>query len=98
MLFLPFHCLNNEDHPRENQFKDFFDSRENLLPDDDPGVSPCSWGPPVVIMLYYPDQDFLVTLRNHMRPRPQRGQGWRKGGFKFSKKDFYRADFFKTVF
>ena len=27
--------------------------------------------------------------RNRMRPRPQRGQGWRKGGFKFSKKDFY---------
>ena len=26
-----------------------------------------------------------------MRPRPQRGQGWRKGSFKISKKDFYRA-------
>ncbi len=35
-----------------------------------------------------------------MRPRPRRGQGWRKGGFKFLKKDFYRAEkivlFFKV--
>ena len=30
-----------------------------------------------------------------MRPRPQRGQGWRKGGFKFFKKDFFRALKFK---
>ncbi len=28
-----------------------------------------------------------------MRPRPQWGQGWRKGGFKFLKKDFYRSVF-----
>ena len=49
-------------------------------------------------MLYYPDRDFSVIQRNRMRPRPQRGQGWRKGDFKFSKKNFYRVIFFWIYF
>ena len=55
------------------------------------GASPRRCGAPFEIMLYYPDWDFSVLQRNRMRPRPQRGQGWRKGGFKFLKKVFYRA-------
>jgi hypothetical protein len=41
--------------------------------------------PPVAMALYYLYtimQKFLpqVMQRHRMRPRPQRGQGWRKGG------------------
>ena len=72
----------------------FFGSVENLLPDDAPGASPRRCGAPVAIMLYYPDRDFSVIQRNRMRPRPQRGQGWRKGGFKFLKKGFLQSQFF----
>jgi hypothetical protein len=39
--------------------------------------------PPVAMMLYYLYADPLpvqVIRRHRIRPRPQRGQGWRKGG------------------
>jgi hypothetical protein len=76
---------------KEDVFFLNIDFIEQPHPDDTPGASPRRWGAPIAIILYYPDQDFSVILRNRIRTRPQWGQGWRKGGFKFKKKDFSRS-------
>ena len=39
----------------------------------------------------FPDRDFPVIQGNRMRPRPQRGQGWRKGGLQISEKGFTQS-------
>jgi len=49
------------------------------------GLRPAALAPQIAIMLYYPDRDFPVLQWNRTRPRPQRGQGLRKGAQIFEK-------------
>ena len=64
------------------------------MSDDAPGAPPRRCGAPFAIAPYYPFRGkyyFPVLQRNRRRPRPQRGQGWRKGG-DHEVKDFLRAE------
>ena len=66
-----------------------------------PGAPPPPLGhPPYAIIpnyLYTIVEKFLCTdLRHRMRPRPQRGQGWRKGGrYLLKKKSFLQSKNFQ---
>jgi len=49
------------------------------------GSAPAAWHPPYAIMPYYlytivEKYSVQIFPRHRMRPRPQRGLGWRKGG------------------
>jgi hypothetical protein len=51
---------------------------------DAPGASPRCLGAPIAMKPYYLYTEMenfseRATQSHHMRPRPQRGQGWRKG-------------------
>ncbi|MGB9175139.1 MAG: hypothetical protein WCB46_00185 [Methanoregula sp.] len=52
---------------------------------DAPGASPRRLGAPIAMTPYYLYTEMenfseQAMQSHHMRPRPQRGQGWRKGG------------------
>ena len=47
---------------------------------DAPGAPLRRCGTPVAITFSLPGPGFQVIQGNRMRPRPQWGQGWRKGG------------------
>jgi hypothetical protein len=78
---------------------DFFSllCRNHLKLLDALGASPRRWGAPVAIVLYYlfkkmREVSGQVILRHRMRPRPRRGQGWRKGG------NHYEIGFLQSTF
>jgi hypothetical protein len=46
---------------------------------DAPGAFPRHYGTMVAMALYNQGPDIPIIPMNRLRPRPKRGQGWRKG-------------------
>jgi len=61
------------------------------------GFAPATGASPVAIVTNYlctKKQKICIQVMtgDHMRPRPQRGQGWRKGGDPVSRMGFFRSE------
>jgi len=78
---VPVQAIKNADAPGASQ------AIKNA---DAPGASPRHYSAPVAMALYNQESGVPVLQMNRLCPRPQRGQGRRKGGVRSIKQEISR--------